>query len=109
MSLNIGGIFISLFTSLRNGVRRGVQLEIDGGKLLVWAFATGNTEAISAVVAIEEEQIKEAKATTGDVPDEIIGAILSGGLDPFAGSRKMLQDAEAKWGAACAAWWKTKK
>lgn len=95
---DIGGLLSGVVPGVEKGIARGEQYACDFAKMLIYAVGHAKPDEIATLKAVAQEWIKEAGAeVTGVVSMDVVRLLENGG-DPFAGSRKMLQDAEAKFG-----------
>ena len=89
------------FDGISNGLKKGLAYDVDFAKRLASSVRTGNTEELGDLAAVAEEFVKESTDEAGNVKGNlgnlVMSAALGAGHDPFAGSRKMMQDLEAKW------------
>ena len=91
----------SLFGGLGTGLQKGLQYDVDFGAMLLDAFHHNNAEELSALMGVMQQFLHEAAderlVVKGNIGQQIITASITG-HDPFAGSRKLMQDVEAKYG-----------
>jgi hypothetical protein len=95
-----GGIFGNVFGGLTVGIEKGLNYDFQFIGSFVWCVKTNNTEALSELLPIAEQNIMEGRGAAADavtVLPSLVGALVAGS-DPFAGSRHAFQAWQAKYG-----------
>lgn len=86
---------------ITRGLQSGISYMVQWGKLLIWSVEHNKTDATADCIAILKQWIAEvtdeAGTVTTHIVSSIIGALIVGGHDPFAGSRHLLQQALIKY------------
>lgn len=90
---SIGG----LFSGMTDGLKKGLNYDLDFAKLEIKAFSTGNHALQTDLDAVRKAFVQEAADESGVLKGNIVALVLGGG-DPFSGSRHMLQAVIAKYG-----------
>lgn len=85
-----------IFDGLTKGVTKGLQYELEMNRLLIWAIHSDNHEAKIDCLEVLTQWVSEAEMSKGILKGNLATLLLT--TDPFSGSRKLAQDAIAKWG-----------
>jgi len=93
---------VNFFGGFTHGLQSGLQLISDWIRLMIWAVEGGKADCITDCMGVAKQFGREIADETGAVTSQIvatiIGALIGGGHDPFAGSRHLMQQATIKWG-----------
>jgi hypothetical protein len=91
------------FDGAVEGLERGIDYQRKEVKHLIAAFRSGDLQRIADAVSVAETWLSEVEETGGGNLRRNIGAAiithsLTGKFDPFANSRRKLQELEIKYG-----------
>lgn len=99
MSGFLGIDFNHLAGGLEHGAVRGLQHIADAAREMLWAVKSGNPEALMGIEKVQVQFLTELCGAGTTILPSVVGALVMGGsVDPFAGSRKMQQDWENRFG-----------
>lgn len=86
------------FSGFTDGLKKGINYDIQFKRNLVWALSHGNAKALTALQHIAETNVKELAGTGAHITDQVLVALVTGGSDPTAGSRELMHQFQRDYG-----------